>query len=375
MARDWSQYIVKDEEPKKDWSQFLVDQNNDGGQPSTPSNNESALFNALKSIGKGALSTGLGGAQSLGSSFASVVNAFPNTTPGPLGAFSDTELAEMPQQKIPHPNLQQFVPEGGANEALFHAAKFAGDIYGISKFDKIRKALGLFGGLGSSKLGEIGGNALSGFLTGEEGLGGRTGSAALGGAIGAIPAIPGAIKGTKQAIKDKLIFPKLGKSKKIYKDIEKSLTSAGKHTDLGVPKLDWKALGKEIPLSGDSRLPGLGKIKELTNEGTYKSLNEAQSAFSAYERELAKKSKMGGDVTAARNLIKNAEKKIHGKLFEKFMEVDPRLASKYQNANELFAQGKSSEEAFKQFLKDNGLKLSVAGGLGAIGGSLLGGKK
>jgi len=192
----------------------------------------------------------------------------------------------------------------------------------------------------------------------EEGLESAGGTAAL----GTIAKVPGAIKGAGKYAKDvvKGFNPEknlanLLKSKEvakepakaIYNEIGSTLKEAGKDSGIKAPKIDWEGMSKSVTNED------FGPIKKLVDEGTYESLNQAQSKLSSIGRDLLKKAEAGADNTASRNAVRNAEFKIHGKLFERFNEVNPELANMYQKANELFAKAVKPYEldALKEFNK------------------------
>ena len=192
----------------------------------------------------------------------------------------------------------------------------------------------------------------------EEGIGDALGTGLIGGAL----KIPGLAKSVGKYAKDTIkgLNPEKnlasilkGKdiakepAKVIYNEIGSSLKEAGKDSGLKLPKIDWENIGKSVPNENFSQ------VKQLLEEGTYESFNKAQSKFSEIARDLLKKSKAGAENTPAYNAVKKAEKQIHGKLFERFNEVNPKLAPLYQEANELFAKAVKPYEldALKEFNK------------------------
>ena len=108
---------------------------------------------------------------------------------------------------------------------------------------------------------------------------------------------------------------------------------------------------------------GTKEIEKLLETGKYKDLEKAQSAFSAWQRELNKRAAISGAPNAkAVNALEKAENRVHGKLFDTFQKTDLELAPKYQKANELYAKGAQNNEAFTK-----ALKLLGAGGVVGAG--------
>lgn len=220
------------------------------------------------------------------------------------------------------------------------------------------------GGIGSGLLGGAASGAVTGGLSQfiahpeedqtrlSNALKGTIFGAAGGGLLGGLQAAPGAVRAlSNKGGAEGLRYFLLGKNsnvagaEKLYQGIEKQLESAGKSEALDIPaKIQWDEISKHVPKASQKNLPGLNDIKQLLEKGDYNDLNKAQSMLSAWKRELAKRAHLGADNTAALNALQDAEKRIHGSLFKRFMETDPNLALDYQKANELYAKGMGQNE-------------------------------
>lgn len=160
---------------------------------------------------------------------------------------------------------------------------------------------------------------------------------ALSGALSAVGKGYGALKNVNpnRAVKNILATEEqaLKPSRELYQDLEQVLKESGKASNLQIPKnIDWKAIENKVEYKK------IKEIKDLLEEGTYSSFNKAQSEINKEYSKLLSQGKAGGNVTKALNALDNAEKRIHGKLFERFNEVSPELANQYQRANELYAK-------------------------------------
>ncbi len=190
-------------------------------------------------------------------------------------------------------------------------------------------------------------------------------SAVLGGLFQGVANAPGAVNGTfkkgpLEGIRALIMGknPSLKEATKLYKSVASTLEGAGAESGIPSPNIDWNTLGKHIPKEGSKKIPGLNEIKKLVEKGTYQDLNQAQSKLSTVQRALESRATMGATNAEALNAAREAEKRIHGKLFERFVEIEPALASKYQKANELFAKGSKGDETFRKAL---GLTLKTTG--------------
>lgn len=364
---DWSKYIKKEEEivepvnEEIDWSKYAME--------AAPEEAEEIAEGApggwdrLKSLlksGGGLAASGLGGfVQGRTNNAISLANLLKGAPVGNPFAFSGTELAEMPESPdLPYVDAREYFPEGGLNTAAFGLGDLLGGATGANKFsNQLKEFDPIFKGAAKNlrlgKYSNIGGDVLRGAIAGaatqgeHRTLGAITGGIGEGafGVLSKKRALENLMKGKEESLKP---------AKEIYKEIEGALEGAGKAGEIHAPKINWETLGKAVP--EESFAP----IKKLVEEGTYSSLNKAQSELSKIARSLHKTA--GGDVTSAYNAVKNAEKKIHGKLFERFNEVNPELAKKYQQANELYAQGiekfdflpfKEYESVMKKFGKSD----------------------
>lgn len=361
---DWNKYEDVEESPAKSFNWDDYANAEEAQQIEQKATQESSGgFNRLKGLLKsagGPLASGAGGfVQGRANNLISLANLLNSAPAGNQFAFSGAELAEMPGgMNIPQLNLREYFPEGGLNTAAFTLADLFGNIQGANKFSNQLKELdplfkGAAKGVGLGKYSNIGADVLRGATAGAATQGENRTLGAIGGGIG--EGLFGAL--SKKRALENLIKGKeeaLTPARQIYKEIENTLESAGKSGEIKTPKINWEALGKAVP--EESFAP----IKQLVDEGTYSSLNKAQSELSKIARSLHKTA--GGDVTASYNAVKNAEKKIHGKLFERFNEVNPELAKKYQEANELYAKGiekfdflpfKEYENVMKKFGKSD----------------------
>lgn len=348
---DWEKYEDAEEAPvnKFNWEDYADAESIQ--EPEAPK--KSALDRAgslLKSAG-GTAASGLAGfGQGRANNIISLANLFNSSPAGNQFAYTGQELSEMPGGiNIPHLDIREHLPEGGLNTAAFGVGDILGGVTGANKFgNQLKEFDPMFKGaaksLGAGKYSGIGGDVLRGATAGaatqEDNrlLGGLLGGASEGafGALSKTRALEKILKGREEA------FAPAGK---IYNEIKGTLEKAGKEGGIKAPNIDWETLGKAVP--EESFAP----IKKLIEEGTYSSLNSAQGELSKIARSLHKTA--GGDVTSAYNAVKKAEKKIHGKLFERFNEVNPSLANKYQEANELYAKAidKFDFDALKDYSK------------------------
>ena len=352
MAKDWSQYIEKSPESKKDWSAYVEQM---PSEPESPS-----FFEKAKGLGLG---------------FKHGVEKYTHGILKPV--FEGGHLGETLKRNFPayrQETLEDFerASERTPNQAM--VGNIAGQIGVLAPLLAAMpgRAGVIPGAIQGAEVGGLAGlaaypeqdesrlsNAIAGGVSG--GLGA--------GLIGGVTALPAAYKGltnkgSLEGLRSLLMGnnPSVKEASTIYNQIEKGLENAGKSTDIKAPNIDWKSLGEHIPKKGSKGLSGLKDIKKLVEKGTYGDLNQAQSRLSAWQRALESRASMGATNTKAIDAARDAEERIHGALYKRFMETNPSLAAQYQKANELYAKGMSQNEKFRNVLK---IGASAAGVTGA----------
>lgn len=347
---DWEKYEDIEETPVKkfNWEDYA-----DIEKPQSKAIDK--LGGLLKKAGEVALSGAGGFAQGRVNNLISLANLFNASPAGNQFAYSGSELAEMPGGiDIPQVNAREYLPEGGVNTAAFGLMDLLGGIQGANKFgNQLKEFNPLFKGaakdLGLGKYSNLGADALRGAVAG---AGTQGDNRLLGGVIGGVgeglfsalskkKALENLIKGKEEA---------LTPAKEIYQEIESALGKAGKAGDFKNPNIDWEALQK-IPHAEFKGLMPIKKMKELSESGNYKSLEKAQSEIGKWKRALQGKGAAGADITKELLMVENAEKRIHGRLYERFMETNPELANKYEKANKLYAAAldKFDFQPFKEY--------------------------
>lgn len=273
--------------------------------------------NFLEPIGNASKGTVVGSIEGIGNAGISAVN---------LPIEATNVFLKKPMPTIPEINLSKLVPKNStAGDISYQGSRILGEILGANKAYGATK---LIKGLGdeTNVAQNIIRGALSGYATGENGLGGRLGSAAAGGIGGPINNL------SYKSIADQLV-------KKM--NLEKSISSQGydkffrdipgKNTDLDkVPvfsEKDYKTISKGLPDSERIRIDEFMKNPTIENAHFAKSdiARETRTLRAAYD-----KNRENFQKTGLLNALERVSSKFDDKMHDSLSKIDPELSDRYR---------------------------------------------
>lgn len=269
-----------------------------------------AIAPSAQKVGDTAAAPLFGAMEGVGSAGASAANLALDA----LNAYKGSKY------HLQSPGFRDKIQPGMTNDILYGAGKFGGEIAGGGA---AYKALGSVPKLGNeaSMLANLFRGAGAGAITGEEGPGGRAGSAAIGGALSPISQL------TNSAIANRISRSAGNEINKSSKGFEKFFDSVPSD-EIVIPEgdIDLRTIRKAIP--SKERAP----LDEYLKDPTIKNAHKAQSILGAQERKVDSEiKKHGGSFsrTARINAYRGAKDSIL-KGIDKSLEKLPSKNESYQ---------------------------------------------
>lgn len=237
-----------------------------------------------------------------------------------IGKTTGTNLS------LPKANLGQYLPKDPLSQIAFGAGQLASEVGG---YGAALKGAGMIPGLGIKTIPRtMAKGAIAGALTQEDNpLGGRTGGAIVGAALGPLEGL--SYKGTADSI-----LNAKNNASKVYGKIYDDYFSKLKGLDLGemkAPEIDTKYIQQNLPGSNKA----LRSVVKYQESPTFENAHRAQSDLRKIEQKLKTtkaydEHNLASATTRAANEAAIARKKIFGAGYEKLNQAGyPELASEY----------------------------------------------